>query len=199
MSDTTKSATVKAAWIGAASALAASVIGAIAIIIPSPRPTPTPTPIPSPAPTPALGIQPDPGPNREEEARRKQEEERIRANTIITIRVTFFTTRDDKDDQDVVTAEVWKGGQILKYQSEWAGVKLDNNSTHEMDIPMPPNTQFDNDCELKVRKSGTDGWIFHVQVDGVFGDRRMVQIAPRSGEIHFEDNPNSAASFPLRI
>src|SRR5262249_10251596 len=128
MSSTKKSATVKVAWIGAASALAVALIG---FIFP---PSPPPAPIAPP------GVN---RPNESGDNTPKPDRDKLLANTIVTLEVTFFTTRDDKDDQDVVTTEVWKGGQILASKSEWAGIKLDNNSSHQMDIPMPANTQFD--------------------------------------------------------
>lgn len=78
----------------------------------------------------------------------------------------------------------------------FGGVKLDNNTeiSTEFDCPRVLNEGL----SIRISKTGSDGHIFHVKVDGQFADGSWKELLCKTSELHFEDNTRSAPPFALR-
>ena len=93
---------------------------------------------------------------------------------------------------DEFGATMYRNGQpISQVQSYFDGQKLDNNSqitkTFVLDDPILASGSY----ELRIWKSGTDGWIFHVSAEGNYMDGHLAMLSPLTDEIHFEDEVQS--------
>ncbi|HTQ40651.1 MAG TPA: hypothetical protein VMJ32_16635 [Pirellulales bacterium] len=117
---------------------------------------------------------------------------------ITGVNVTFHTTRDDKDDQDIVSISIVARGSdsaVGAPVSVGGGNKWDNDTTvGPFFVAIAP--QESSTLDLHIDKTGTDGWIYHVSVAGVVIGGGQVTLIANSQEIHFEDAVESI-SLPL--
>jgi len=112
----------------------------------------------------------------------------LAAARIVGIKITFHCTRDDKDDQDVVTMSLTRhdGHAVGEPLQDGAGNKWDNNTKiGPFFLAIAP--QDSSQLDLKVSKSGTDGWIFHATGVGVLEGGGEVTLIDRSEEVNFRD------------